>query len=136
MIQLSGKVLTPVSAKVIRASFAAGEFTLSEGTPNASLVGREGGSGVVRGRLHPKVVADFLASDAGKGKSYAEKSVAEAKSVTLPLTKPNAKGARLKRPESFPIAQVRALAGAPAKGRLSSKHIATAVERVQAERGW
>lgn len=127
--------LTPVSAKHIRTAYANGEFKVPEGTDLACLVGRNG-SGLVRGRLSPAVRDAFLSSKAGKGKSYGEKSPAEGRTVVLPLTKPNAKGARLKRPESFPIAQVRTLAGAPAKGRLSSKHIATAVEAVQAERNW
>lgn len=129
------KSLTPVSAKQIRAAYAAGEFTVPEGTNIASLVGRNG-DGRVRGRLNPAVVEAYLSSKAGKGKSYAEKSEAEQNMVTLPLVRKSAKGARLSRPEQFPIAEVRALAGAPAKGRLSTKHLEAAAERVQEQRGW
>jgi hypothetical protein len=129
------KNTTPVSAREIRQAYANGDFDVPEGTNIASLVGRNG-DGRVRGRLNPAVVEAYLGSKAGKGRSYAEKSVAEAKMVTLPLTKPNAKGARLKRPEAFPISEVRALAGAPAKGRLSEKHLLAAAERVQESRGW
>lgn len=132
---MSAKNLTPVSAREIRAAYAEGAFTVPEGTNLASLVGRNG-DGNVRGRLNPAVVDAFLSSKAGKGRSYAEKSVAEKRMVTLPLTKPNAKGARLKRPEQFPISEVRALAGAPEKGRLSARHIETAAAAVEASRGW
>lgn len=125
----------PASASDIRSAYAEGLFTVPEGTNLASLVGRNG-DGKVRGRLNPVVVEAFLTSPAGKGRSYAEKSVAEQKTIMLPLVKRNAKGARLQRPEAFPVSEVRALAGAPARGRLSSKHIAKAAERVQEQRGW
>lgn len=132
---MATKSLTPVSAREIRQAYANGEFTVPEGTNIASLVGRNG-DGRVRGRLNPAVVEAFLASKAGKGRSYSEKSVAEQRMVTLPLVRKNSKGASLKRPEAFPIGEVRKLAGAPAKGRLSAEHLATAAERVQEQRGW
>lgn len=126
------KTQTPASASEVRAWARENVASLPEGTNLDSIFGKDN-SGVVRGRLNPVISAAFTEAT---GRPYSEKSVAEKRMVTLPLTKPNAKGARLKRPEAFPLSEVRALAGAPAKGRLSSKHIATAVERVQEQRGW
>lgn len=127
---------SPVSAKAIRTAYAEGAFTVPEGTNLASLVGKDG-NGKVRGRLNPAVVEAFLASPAGKGHTYAEKSVAEAKSITLTLTRRDKNGkSRGKVTETLPVAEVRALAGAPAKGRLSQKTLDTATERLEASRGW
>lgn len=130
------QVLTPVSAREIRQAYANGDFTVPEGTNIASLVGRNG-DGRVRGRLNPAVVQAFLTSKAGKGKSYAEKSEAEGRTVTLTLTRRDKNGkSRGKVDVSMPVAEVRSLAGAPAKGRLSNAHLATATERAEAARGW
>lgn len=129
------KSITLVTAARVREAFANGEFT----APDAalpSLVGRNG-DGRVRGRLNPLAVEAF--NEQVKGEAYAgEKSPLEgAKMVTLPLTKPNAKGALLKRPEDFPMSEVRRLAGVEGKkGRLSKADIARATEAVATERGW
>ncbi len=123
-----------VNAARVREAFRAGLFT----APDAalpSLMGKNG-DGRVRGRLNPLAVEAFNAGV--KGEQYAgEKSTVESKSVTLPLTKMSAAGARLKRPESFPLSQVRTLAGVEGKkGRLSSAEVARAAEAVVAQRGW
>jgi hypothetical protein len=128
--------LTPVSAAEIRAAYRAGDFTPAEGVSLASLTGKNG-DGKVRGRLNPAHVAAFLASPAGKGKSYAEKSVAEARSIDLTLTRRDKNGkSRGKTTVTVPVAEVRVLGGAPAKGRLAQKHIDAAVEALATQRGW
>lgn len=130
----SKNIATPVPAKRVREAFAQGLFTVpDEGL--ACLVGKNG-DGKVRGRLNPIVVEAFNAQVTGE--VYAgEKSPVEAKSVTLALTKPNAKGARLKRPESFPLAEVRKRAGVEGKaGRLSKANLAAAADSIMRERGW
>ena len=56
--------------------------------------------------------------------------------VTLPTTKPNARGARMKRPVTLPISEVRSLAGAEGrKGRLSKAQVAQATEAYEAAQG-
>jgi len=144
---MSKNIATPVSAKTVRAAFAAGEFT----APTEALPSLLGGknvkvdgvlthvpspSGLVRGRLNPAAVEAFNAQV--KGKVYAgEKTKVEDKTITLDLRKPNAKGAMLKRPEAFPVSQVRALAGISGrKGRISREALARATEAVERERGW
>lgn len=130
----SKNIATPVPAKRVREAFAKGEFTVpDEGL--ACLLGKDG-NGKVRGRLNPVVIAAF--NEQVTGEVYAgEKSVAEVKSVTLDLTKPNAKGARLKRPESFPLTEVRKRAGVEGKaGRLSKANLVAASESIMRERGW
>jgi hypothetical protein len=125
------KNLSPASTAEVRAWAVENEQAVVDaGLPTAFL---NPPSGKVRGRVPAGVGTLFTEAT---GRPYAEKSVAEQRSVMLPLTKPNARGARLKRPEAFPISEVRALAGAPSRGRLSSKHIAIAAERVQEQRGW
>lgn len=127
-------IATPVPAKRVREAFAEGLFTVpDEGL--ACLVGKNG-DGKVRGRLNPVVIEAFNAQVTGE--VYAgEKSPVEAKAVTLDLTKPNAKGARLKRPESFPLAEVRKRAGVEGKaGRLSKANLAAAADSIMRERGW
>lgn len=131
---MSKSTITLVPASRVRAAFAAGEFTAPEAAL-PSLIGAKG-DGKVRGRLNPLAIAAF--NEQVKGEQYAgEKSKVEAKSVTLPLTKMNAAGARLKRPEAFPLSEVRALAGVVGKkGRLSSAEVKAAAEAVEKSRGW
>jgi hypothetical protein len=126
--------VTLVPASRVREAFAEGLFKAPEAAL-PSLVGKNG-DGRVRGRLNPLAIEAF--NEQVKGEQYAgEKSAVEAKMVTLPLVKPNAKGALLKRPEAFPVSEVRRLAGIEGrKGRISKAAIATAAEAVQAERGW
>lgn len=124
-----------VSAAFIRTAFLAGEFT----APDEALASLEGkdGSGRVRGRISPAAVQAFEAQV--KGKVYAgEKVSVPSRTVTLPLTKPSSTGARLKRPETFSLAEVRTLAGqsTDTRGRVSAATIAKATEAVQAQRGW
>jgi hypothetical protein len=91
------KNVTLVPASRVREAFNLGLFKAPEAAM-ASLVGKNG-DGRVRGRLNPAAVQAF--NEQVKGEQYAgEKSAVEAKSITLPLVKPNAKGALLKRPES------------------------------------
>lgn len=131
---MSKSNITLVPASRVREAFAAGEFTAPEAAL-PSLVGKNG-DGRVRGRLNPLAVEAF--NEQVEGEQYAgEKSPVESKQVTLPLTKMNAKGARLKRPEAFPLSEVRALAGVVGKkGRLSAAEVAKAAEAVEAQRGW
>lgn len=131
---MSKSTITLVPASRVRAAFAAGEFKV-EDAALPSLIGRNG-DGKVRGRLNPLAVKAF--NEQVDGEEYAgEKSAVESKSITLPLTKMNAAGARLKRPESFPLAEVRRFAGVEGKkGRLSAAEVAKAVEAVETERGW
>lgn len=123
--------LVPVTAREIREAFARGEFTArDESLPSL----RGGDSGKVRGRISPSAVEDFLAVNPDR--VLVKSAEAEVKTVTLPLTKTSARGATLKRPEAFPIAEVRRLAGVEGKrGRLSKEHIAKATAAVMAERG-
>lgn len=134
------KSLRAVSVKEIRTAFQNGTLSVADVTDEdgnpvnpASVLGAGGDVSRVRGRVNPAFSAHFVASTPGT--TYAEKT-AEGKTVTLPLVKLNAKGARMQKPEAFPIAQVRALAGAPERGRLSAKHITDAAQAVQTERGW
>ncbi len=150
----------PVSAKVIRAAFQNGDLdptAVQALKPNPDGPGWEGaprtdkdgnpvlastacifganGDGKVRGRLNPAFVRVFL--DANPDATYAEKSGAEAATVEVPLVKRSKTGARLKRPERLPVAEVRALAGVSGqKGRLSSASLLKAAEAIQAQRGW
>lgn len=141
---MSKNTTTLVTAARVRAAYAEGKFTAPE-VALPSLIGGsftvKGGhvpsaTGKVRGRLHPEAIAAF--NEQVEGEQYGgEKSGIGAKTVTLPLTKMNAKGARLKRPEDFPLSQVRTLAGVPnKKGRLSKDETAKAVAAIEAERGW
>jgi rRNA maturation endonuclease Nob1 len=143
----------PVAAKTIRTEFQNGNLDAStvpaldkDGNPRtdkdgntvladtASIFGKDN-SGVVRGRLNPAFVAVFLA--ANPKATYAEKSAAESRTVEVPLTKMNAKGARLKRPEKVAVSEVRRLAGSEGKaGRLSSADVRAAADAIMAERGW
>jgi hypothetical protein len=139
---MTKNLAAPVNAKFIRTAFANGEFT----APDSALVSLTGrgvkvvkgetvqvGSGLIRGRLHPSAVAAFLAVNPDA--SYQEKSVAEAKMVTVPVTKTSKTGATLKRPVSLPISQVRALAGSgDKKGRLSSADVVAAARAFEAQR--
>jgi hypothetical protein len=131
---MSKSNITLVPASRVRAAFAAGEFTAPEAAL-PSLVGKNG-DGRVRGRLNPLAVAAF--NEQVKGEQYAgEKSPVESKSITLPLTKTTAAGAKVKRPEAFPLSEVRALAGVVGKkGRLSASEVETATQAVIAQRGW
>jgi len=132
MSKSTAPVLVPASR--VRAAFAAGEFVAPEAAL-PSLIGRNG-DGKVRGRLNPLAIAAF--NEQVKGEQYAgEKSPVESKQVTLPLTKMNAAGARLKRPEQFPLAEVRRLAGVTGKkGRLSKAEVEAAASAVEKARGW
>ncbi len=131
---MSKPTITLVPAARVREAYREGLFTAPD-EALASLVGANG-SGKVRGRLNPAAIAAF--NEQMTGEQYAgEKSPVEGRTVTLPLTKVNAKGARLKRPETFPLSEVRSLAGVVGKkGRLSAAEIAKAAEAVEAQRGW
>lgn len=122
-----------VNAHFIREAARDGKVTLTD-KGLASVIGGPQGRG--RGRISAVTVAAFEAENPGF--VYAgEKSALEVKTVTVPLTKPNAKGARLKRPEDFPLAEVRKRAGvAGRKGRLSQAALTTAAESIMKERGW
>jgi len=132
---MSKSILTPVPAKVVRQAAREGRFTVPEAA-KACVFGGPQGRG--RGRLNPSLVAAFNEAMASEGVVYAgEKTAVEGRQVTLPLTKMNAAGARLKRPESLPVSEVRRLAGAEGKrGRLSKADIAKATEAVESARGW
>lgn len=126
--------VTLVPASRVREAFRAGLFT----APDAALpclIGKNG-DGVVRGRLNPLAVEAF--NEQVKGEQYAgEKSPVESKQVTLATTKMNAAGARLKRPVTLSLAQVRDLAGVKGKkGRLSAAEVATATAAYEASQGW
>lgn len=130
---MSRKVATPVNAKFIRTAAQEGRVTITD----AALACVTGGpQGTGRGRLNADLIAAFEAENPGF--VYAgEKSSAEVKSVTLDLTKPNAKGARLKRPEAVSVSEIRQRAGVEGKrGRLSAANKATAAQSIMAERGW
>lgn len=131
---MSKSTPTPVSAARVREAYREGLFTVPEAAL-ACLIGRNG-DGKVRGRLNPLAVEAF--NEQVEGEVYAgEKSGAESKSITLPLTKMNAKGAVLKRPEDFPVREVRRLAGIEGKkGRIAQADLTRAAEAVVTERGW
>lgn len=132
---MAKNALTPVPAKVVREFAREGRITVTDAAM-ACITGGPQGRG--RGRLHPDVVAAFNAEN-GQGLVYDEavgKRLAGPR-VDLPLTKMNAKGARLKRPESFSVKEIRSLAGVEGKrGRLSKDDIAKAAAAVEAARGW
>lgn len=127
--------LRPVPARVVREFARSNRVTVTDDAL-ACVTGGPQGRG--RGRLHPDLIAAFNAEN-GEGLVYDEakgKRLA-GRMVTLPLVKPNARGAMLKRPEDFPIAEVRKRAGVEGKkGRLSKADIAKAAASVQSERGW
>lgn len=127
--------LSPVPAKTVRQFVREGRVTFTDAA-EACIFGGPQGRG--RGRLHPDLVAAFNAEN-GEGLVYVEedgKALRENR-VTLPLTKKNARGANIKRPEAFPISEVRALAGvAGKKGRLSEADKVKAAQAVMAQRGW
>lgn len=130
---MSRKVATPVNAKFIRNAAREGKVTITD----AALACVTGGpQGTGRGRLNRDLIAAFEAENPGF--VYAgEKSAKEVKSVTLDLTKPNARGARLKRPEEVPVSEVRTRAGVTGKaGRLSNADKVKAAESIMRERGW
>lgn len=131
---MSKSNVTLVPASRVREAFNLGLFTAPEAAL-PSLVGKNG-DGRVRGRLNPLAVEAF--NEQVEGEQYAgEKSPVESKRVTLPLTKMNAAGARLKRPEDFPLSEVRSLAGVTGKkGRLSKAEVETACRAVETARGW
>lgn len=122
-----------VPARVVRQFAHEGKVTITD-EALASVIGGPQGRG--RGRLSPDLVAAFEAENPGY--VYAgEKSKAEAKMVTVPLVKPNARGARLKRPEDVPVAEVRRLAGVEGKrGRLAAADLERAARAIERERGW
>lgn len=130
---MSKRKVTEVNADFIRKAAREGRVTLTDAALPAFTSGPQGHG---RGRLPKSAIEAFEAENPGY--VYAgEKSRHEGRQVTLPLTKPNARGARLKRPEAFPVSQVRALAGVTGKaGRLSEAEKAKAAEAVMSERGW
>lgn len=134
-------IQTPVPAKRIRQAFQSNERGLdaltivdSKGkpvSPNAVL-GRDGDVSRVRGRLNPAHVAAFL--DKFPEHTYAEKSQAEGKSISLPVTKTSKSGATLQRPVDVPMSEFRRLSG-QAKGRPSRESLTRAAEAYKAENG-
>jgi hypothetical protein len=126
-------VRTPVPAKFIRAAARNGEVTVTDAALDCVLGGPQGRG---RGRLNKDLIAAFEAENPAY--VYAgEKSDKEVKSVTLDLTKPNARGARLKRPETVAISEVRKRAGVVGKvGRLSKADLSKAADSIMRERGW
>ena len=143
-----------VSAQTIRRAFQSGDLDHTvvpalnaKGEPKTDKGGNvvvadpaclfSGPQGKGRGRLNPAFVKAFL--DANPGTTYAEKAVKSdgpERTITLPLTKMNKRGARVKRPEDFPASRVRALAGVGPKGRIPQTALTKAAEAVMAERGW
>ena len=103
-----------VSANAIRAWFAEHPEHVPDG---AKSVGP-----TARGRLSAEVVEVYLKHN--KGKTYAEKSPAESKSVTIPV--PDSKGRN--RPKTVTFETARALAGdlAGKRGKLSAKALTAA----------
>lgn len=139
---MAKRTLKPAPAKVVRQYALDGKVTLTDAAL-ACVVGKEGGSGLVRGRLNPDLIAAFNAEN-GDGLVYGGErhkdgsgSQVEGTLIEVPLTKPNARGARLKRPEQVPVAEVRKRAGVEGKtGRLSKASVAKAAESIMTERGW
>ena len=128
----SQKNLTPASSAEVRAWAAENVPALEAAKVSTAFLNPP--SGKVRGRVPEGARVLFTEAT---GRPAAEKSVAETKHIDLTLTKRDKAGrSRGKVTESFPVAEVRRLGGAPAKGRLSSAVIAQAVDRIQADRGW
>ena len=136
----STKATTPVSAASIRAAFRDGErgldphkVTVTKGDKEvavspACILGADGTGERVRGRLHPAFVAAYTA--AFPEHTYAEKSVAEKRTVSLPLK--SAKTGRPIKPVTVTVAEARALAGEPnGKGRLSASTLDKAAAAYQ-----
>lgn len=123
---------TPASAAEVRQWATENEKAIADAGLSTAFLNPP--SGKVRGRLPGGVGALFTEAT---GRPYAEKSVAEQKSITLTLTKRDKNGrSRGKVQVDVPVAEVRSLGGAPAAGRLSSAVKAQAVERLQEQRGW
>ena len=132
MARKSNQNQTPASTAEVRAWAADNADLLTE--KNLSTTFLTPPSGKVRGRIPGGVGALFTEVT---GRPYAEKSVAEQKSITLTLTKRDKAGrSRGKVEVAVPVAQVRALGGAPERGRISSAVREKAVAALQTERGW
>jgi hypothetical protein len=130
---MSKRILKPVAAKVVRQFAFDGKVTVTDAALACVTTGPQGRG---RGRLHPDLIAAFNAEN-GEGLVYneSEGKALAGRFVTLPITKTNARGAVLNRPEQFPIAEVRTLAGVVGKkGRLSKADVAKAAEAVMAAR--
>lgn len=127
----------PVSAATIRQAFRDGTLNVAdvknekgEAVNPASIFGADGTGQKVRGRLNPAFVAAYLA--ANPTASYAEKSVAEKRTVMLPLV--SAKTGKAIKPVEVTVTEARALAGVPGgKGRLSADTLAKAAAAFQSQ---
>lgn len=136
MASKSKQSLRPVAAREIRDYFQsnpkqAAKVAEQAGVSTNSVLGEGGDASRCRGRLNPAFAEAFVA--AHPGTTYAEKSVAEKRTLDVPLTSP--KTGRPIKGVSLPIAEVRRLAGAPAKGKVSSAALVAAGEAYQREQG-
>lgn len=125
-----------VAAREIRDYFqsnvkAANKVAKDANVSTNSVLGADGDASRCRGRINPAFSEAFVA--AHPGTTYAEKSDAEKHLLDVPLTSP--KTGRAIKGVTLPIAEVRRLAGAPAKGKVSSAALVAAGEAYQREHG-
>lgn len=122
---MSKSVSTPVSAKTVRAAFAAKAFE-APAAALPSLVGN--GPRGARGRLHPAAREAFEA--AHPGFVVAEKTVSDEPTVEIvPVRQDKAGRTRRLKARQVAVSEVRALAGTVGKrGRLGKVEIAAAAE--------
>lgn len=126
------KNTSPASTREVRAWAAENAEALAEAGISVAFLNPP--SGKVRGRVPAAAGALFTEAT---GRPYSERSEAEAKTINLTLQRRDKNGrGRGKVTVAVPVAEVRSLGGAPAKGRLSQKVLDTAVERLQEQRGW
>lgn len=124
---MSKSVNTPVAPKTVSTGEQVRAYAVEQGLEVKQT----------RGRLPKAVIEAFDAAhpDApyAPGGGSTRKPAASSATVTLAVVKRNSKGARLKRPQTVSTAEARRLGGAPAKGRIASKHLEAAARAWEAE---
>jgi len=111
------------------------EVANGAGVSTNSVLGAEGDTSRIRGRVNPAFYAEGTpGGDAIRkaGFTYSEKSDAEVKTVEVPRV--SAKTGRAIKPTVLPLAEARALAGEPTnrKGRMSSASLLKVAEALTA----
>lgn len=133
------KSKTLVTAAAIRKAFQSGALNVADvvdakGNPvnPVSVLGRDGDTSRIRGRVNPAFAAHFVANTPGT--EYKEK-VAERKTRDLTYSVKDKAGRSRKRSVTLTIAEVRALAGVTGKkGRLSQADLDRAGEAYAARK--
>jgi hypothetical protein len=114
-----------VSASVVR-EWASENLSSIPEVGHKSVLGGKGDGSVVRGRLHPEVIAAF--KKANKSLTYETASTAELPTVTFKYAAQNSKGANITKTATILTSEARTLLGHPAKrkGRFNLTELAAA----------